>query len=169
MHEFQYIVDFIKDVFSTHKKIYLHEPYFGGNEKKYLNETIDSTFVSSIGKFVDLFEHKLAEYTGSERAVVCVNGTNALYMAILINGVKRNDEEITQALTFIATANAISYIGANPVFVDVDRYIRYVSRISKPIFRTNAYIYSDGFTYNKETGNLLSACIPMHTFGLPLR
>ncbi len=170
MQKFQSIVDFIRKMYLTQGKIYLHEPHFGGNEKKYLNETIDSTFVSSIGKYVDLFEHMLAGYTGSERAVVCVNGTNALHIAMMVNGVKENDEVITQALTFVATPNAISYIGAKPVFVDVDKDTLGMSPISLKFFlENNAYIDSDGFSYNKKTGNRISACIPMHTFGLPLR
>ena len=170
MQDFQYIIDFIRQIFSTQDKIYLHEPYFGGNEKKYLNETIDSTFVSSIGKFVDSFELRLAEYTGSKRAVVCVNGTNALHMAMIVNGVKEDDEIVTQALTFIATPNAISYIGAKPVFIDVDRDTLGMSpEALKSFLERKAYIHSDGFTYNKETRNRISACIPMHTFGLPLR
>ena len=100
----------------------LHAATFSGNEKKYLNECIDTTFVSSVGEFVNRFERETAAYTGAARAVVCVSGTNALHMALMLAGVERGDEVITQPLTFIATANAISYSGAHPVFVDVDRY-----------------------------------------------
>ena len=114
-------VDFIKEHFQTNKFIPLHAPVFMGNEKKYLEECIDSTFVSSVGQFVDRFEEMMAAYTGAKKAVVCVNGTNALQMALLLVGVGRDDEIITQALTFIATANAISYCGAHPVFLDVDK------------------------------------------------
>ena len=101
----------------------LHAPVFLGNEKKYLNECIDSTFVSSVGKYVDRFEEMVAEYTGAKKAIACVNGTNALHLALLLAGVKQNDEVITQPLTFIATANAISYCGANPIFIDVDKIL----------------------------------------------
>src|ERR1035437_6479097 len=115
------ITKFIHKLYETDDFVPLHVPTFLGNEKKYLNECIDTTFVSSVGKYVDRFEEMVAEYTGAKKAVVCVNGTNALHMAMMLVGVERNDEVLTQALTFIATCNAISYIGAHPVFIDVDR------------------------------------------------
>ena len=115
------ITTFIHNLFGTDEFVPLHAPLFIGNEKKYLAECIDTTFVSSVGKFVDRFEELVACYTGSKRAVVCVSGTNALHMGMLLVGVERDDEVLTQALTFIATCNAISYIGAHPVFLDVDR------------------------------------------------
>lgn len=122
MKKYQHIIDKIRQLFNEPSAfIPLHAPVFNGNEKKYLNECIDSTFVSSVGKFVDQFEEKMAEFTGAKKAVVCVNGTNALHLALQMVGVQREDEVITQALTFIATANAISYAGAHPVFLDVDR------------------------------------------------
>jgi perosamine synthetase len=115
------IIQFIRELYHQPSGfIPLHAPVFNGNEKKYLEECIDSTFVSSVGKFVDLFEEKIAEYTGAKKAVVCVNGTNALHLALMMVGVERDTEVITQPLTFIATANAISYCGAHPVFLDVD-------------------------------------------------
>lgn len=118
---FQQIVNFIRKLYNKPEGfIPLHAPVFNGNEKKYLNDCIDSTFVSSVGKYVDLFEEKMAEYTGAKKAVVCVNGTNALHLALMMVGVERDSEVITQPLTFIATANAISYCGAEPVFLDVD-------------------------------------------------
>jgi len=121
MHKFQQIVDKIREIYNEPKAfIPLHAPIFIGNEKKYLNECIDTTFVSSVGKFVDQFEIEMAKYTGAAKAVACVNGTNALHLALQLVGVKRDTEVITQPLTFIATANAISYCGAKPVFVDVD-------------------------------------------------
>ena len=120
--KFTEIVKFIRETFNTPEAfIPLHEPRFVGNEKKYLDECIDSTFVSSVGSFVDLFEKEVVRYTGAKKAVVCVNGTNALHMALLLAGVERDDEVITQPLTFIATANAISYCGALPIFIDVDK------------------------------------------------
>lgn len=162
------IIKFIRETFQTSDFIPLHVPYFGGNEKKYLAETIDSTFVSSVGPFVNLFEEKIAEYTGSKFAVACVNGTNALHMAMIVNGVQSGDEVLSQALTFIATANAISYIGAKPVFIDVDRDTMGLSpEAVRNFLETHAEKRSDGFTYNKTTGRKIAACIPMHTFGFP--
>lgn len=163
-------IQFIKKVFQTEEFIPLHAPYFGGNEKKYLEETIDSTFVSSVGAFVDLFEKNLAAYTGARYAIACVNGTNALHIAMLLNGVERNDEVVSQALTFIATGNAISYIGAEPVFVDVDKDTLGMSPDALRKFIENyAEKRSDGFTYNRVSGKRIKACVPMHTFGLPCR
>ena len=113
------VVDFIRSIYKTDKFIPLHEPRFHGNEKKYLNECIDSTFVSSVGKFVDRFEIEIANYTGAKFAVATTNGTSALYVSLLISGVKSGHEVITQPLTFVASCNAISYCNAKPVFVDV--------------------------------------------------
>ena len=121
MADYKKTIDFIKSVYGNRDFIPLAVPVFVGNEKKYLNECIDTTFVSSVGKFVDRFEVEMAKYTGAKRAVVCVSGTNALHMSLLLAGVKQDDEVLTQALTFIATCNALSYIGAHPVFIDVDR------------------------------------------------
>ncbi len=144
-------------------------PKFIGNEKKYLNECIDTTFVSSVGKFVDKFEEDMARYTGAKRAVVCVNGTNALHLAMVLVGVEQNDEVLTQALTFIATCNAISYIGAEPVFIDVDKSTMGLSPDAlKAWLATNAEV-RNGQCYNKGTGRRVKACIPMHTFGHPVR
>ncbi len=112
---------FIRDLYGEPDNfIPLHAPVFAGNEKKYLEECIDTTFVSSVGKFVDQFDEKMAEYTGSTKAVACVNGTNALHLALKLVGVEPETEVITQPLTFIATTNAISYCYAHPVFLDVD-------------------------------------------------
>jgi aminotransferase in exopolysaccharide biosynthesis len=141
-----------------------------GNEKKYLNETIDSTFVSSVGSFVNLFEEKIADFTGAQYGIALVNGTNALHIALLLCDVKREDEVLTQALTFIATANAISYIGAKPVFIDVDKDTMGLSPVFLADFlNKNGEKRSDGFTYNKTSGKRIKACVPMHTFGFPLR
>lgn len=164
------IVTFIKELFGDKDFIPLHAPCFKGNEKKYLNETIDSTFVSSVGEFVNLFEEKIAEFTGAKYAIAAVNGTNALHVSLLVCGVKQNDEVLTQSLTFVATANAISYINAKPVFIDVDRDTMGMSpKALKTFLEVNAEMRSDGFTYNKITGKRISACVPMHTFGFPLR
>lgn len=118
---FQPIIDFIRSLYPGREAIPLHEPYFGGNEKKYLLDCIDSTYVSSVGKYVDQFEAMVRDYTGAKYAVATVNGTAALHVALLLAGVQRGDLVITQPLTFIATCNAISYCGAEPVFIDIDR------------------------------------------------
>ena len=118
---FDDFVRFVRDLYGTQGAIPLHEPRFTGNEKQYLLETIDSTFVSSIGAFVDEFEFRLARYTGIKHAIATVNGTSALHVALKLVGVEPNTEVITQSFTFVATCNAIRYCGAKPVFVDIDR------------------------------------------------
>ena len=163
------ITTFIHSLFGTDEFVPLHAPLFIGNEKKYLAECIDTTFVSSVGKFVDRFEEHVASYTGSKRAVVCVSGTNALHMGMLLVGVERDDEVLTQALTFIATCNAISYIGAHPVFLDVDRDTLGLSPLAvKRWLSTHAEV-RNGQCYNKKTGRRIKACVPMHTFGHPMK
>ena len=163
------VTDFVHQLFGTEEFVPLHAPLFIGNEKKYLNECIDTTFVSSVGKFVDRFEEEMATYTGAKKAVVCVSGTNALHMAMMLVGVERNDEVLTQALTFIATCNAISYIGAHPVFVDVDMETLGLSpEAVKTWLEKNAEL-KNGVCYNKKTGRRVKACIPMHTFGHPVK
>ena len=185
---YQNVISFIKELYGNQEFTPLAVPKFIGNEKKYLNECIDTTFVSSVGQFVDRFEKDMAAYTGAKRAVVCVSGTNALHMALLLAGVKRDDEVLTQALTFIATENALSYIGAYPVFIDVDRStmglspdamkewlnknaeVRKNTRIGELDKSHNfAYQEDDLACYNKKTGRRVKACVPMHTFGHPVR
>lgn len=161
-------IDFIRNLYGTKEFIPLHVPKFRGNEKQYLNECIDTTFVSSVGKFVDRFEEMMVEYTGTQKAVVCVNGTNALHMAMLLVGVEREDEVITQALTFIATCNAISYIGAHPLFIDVDKDTMGLSPDAMEAWlKENAEIKGET-CYNRRTGRRIKACVPMHTFGHPV-
>jgi len=169
--QFQEIINFIRTLYKKPEGIIpLHAPIFAGNEKKYLEECIDSTYVSSVGKFVDRFEEMVAEYTGAKKAVVCVNGTNALHMALLLLGVERDDEVITQPLTFIATCNAISYIGAHPVFVDVDIETMGMSpRSLRTWLEKNVELKPQSISYNKTTGRRIKACVPMHTFGHPCR
>lgn len=162
-------INFIKQLYGNQEFTPLAVPVFVGNEKKYLNECIDSTFVSSVGKFVDRFEEMVAEYTGAKRAVVCVNGTNALHIAMMLAGVERGDEVLTQALTFIATCNAISYIGAHPVFIDVDKETMGLSPVAlRNWLEANAEV-KNGVCYNKRTGRRVKACVPMHTFGHPCK
>lgn len=162
------VVSFVHELYGTKGMVPLHVPTFRGNEKKYLNECIDTTFVSSVGKFVDRFEEMMVDYTGTQKAVVCVNGTNALHMAMLLVGVEREDEVITQALTFIATCNAISYIGAHPVFIDVDKDTMGLSPDAMEAWlKENAEIKGES-CYNRRTGRRIKACVPMHTFGHPV-
>lgn len=162
------ITDFIHDLYGGGDFIPLAVPVFIGNEKKYLNECIDTTFVSSVGKFVDRFEEDTAKYTGCKRAVVCVSGTNALHMSLMLAGVERNDEVLTQALTFIATCNALSYIGAHPVFIDVDNDTMGLSPVAVREWLAKNSEQKNGECYNKHTGRRVKACVPMHTFGHPV-
>lgn len=169
---FKDIVEMIRERYhaADGERVMLHAPTFAGNEKRYLEECIDSTFVSSVGPFVDRFEHDIEAYTGARRAVVCVNGTNALHMAMMLAGVERDDEVLTQALTFIATCNAISYIGAHPVFIDVDADTMGLSPAAlEKWLEANAERRHDGCCYNRSTGRRIKACVPMHTFGHPVR
>lgn len=165
---FNEIISFIKKTYGDSDFIPLHEPRFFGNEKAYLNECIDSTFVSSVGKFVDRFEQMVTEYTGAKYAVATVNGTAGLHIALLLAGVSPGDEVITQPLTFIATCNAIIYAGARPVFVDVARETMGLSAAALEKFLTqNATVDDQGQCINKGSGRRISACLPMHTFGHP--
>jgi perosamine synthetase len=170
MLNYDMIIDNIRDLFNEPKEfIPLHVPHFSGNEKKYVNECIDSTFVSSVGKFVDQFELAIAKYTGAKRCVVCVNGTNAIHLALIASGVDAGDEVLTQPLTFIATVNAISYAQATPVFVDVDKDTMGMSPTSLRKFLEEETIIKEGNCYSKTTGSKISACLPMHTFGHAVR
>ncbi|HIP30360.1 MAG TPA: LegC family aminotransferase [Sulfurospirillum arcachonense] len=166
---FETTVKFIQETYQTKAFLPLHEPVFFGNEKKYLNECIDSTFVSSVGKFVDQFEQMVAEYTGAKYAIATVNGTAALHIALKLVGTDEKSEVITQPLTFIATCNAISYCHAKPVFVDVDKDTMGLSPKSLKSFLETESIQKDGLCYNKTTGKKITAIVPMHTFGHPCK
>jgi len=160
---------FVKQLYGRKELVPLSEPCFTGNEKKYLIDAIDSTYVSSIGEYVDKFEGMLASYTGCKYAVATVNGTSALHIALLVAGVRDNDEVITQSLTFVATCNAICYCGARPIFIDVERETLGMSAKSLSNFiEANAEVRNDGHCYNIKTGNVIRACVPMHTFGFPV-
>ena len=162
------VVSFAKSIYGD-DFIPLHRPVFEGNEREYLVACIDSNFVSSVGAKVTEFEDKLAKFTGSKYAIATVNGTAALHAAIELSGVKPGDEVISQALTFIATCNAITYAGAKPLFIDVDLDTMGLSPSALKIFlESNAEKRVDG-TFNKFSGNRISACVPMHTFGFPCR
>jgi len=147
----------------------LHRPVFEGNEKQYLLDCIDSNFVSSVGAKVVEFEQQIAAFTGSKYAIATVNGTAALHVALQLAGVRRGDEVISQALTFIATCNALSYAGAHPVFVDVDVDTLGLSPTALQRWLSANAEVRDGRAYNRGTGRRIAACVPMHTFGFPLR
>lgn len=162
------VVSYAKTIFGN-DFIPLHRPVFNGNETQYLVDCIESNYVSSVGAKVTEFEDKIAAYTGSKYAIATVNGTSALHAAIELAGVKSNNEVISQALTFIATCNAISYSGAKPIFIDVDLDTMGLSPTAlKNFLQKNAERRSEG-TFNKLSGKKISACIPMHTFGFPCR
>ena len=162
-------VNFARTLYNNQGPIPLHEPRFIGNEKKYLNECIDSSYVSSIGKFVNQFEEKIAEYTGAKFAIATTNGTSALHISLLLSGVGQKDEVITQPLTFVATCNAIHYCGADPIFIDVDKETLGLSPESLNIFLSENAIIKNNQCFNKSSGKKIKACIPMHTFGHPCR
>lgn len=167
---FDNTIQYIREVFnSTEGFIPLHAPYFGGNEKKYLADTIDSTFVSSVGAYVNRFEELMAEITGAKYAVATTNGTVALQLSLVVAGVQAGDEVITQSLTFVATANAIAHSNATPVFIDVDRDTMGMSPDALEQFLQEHAVVKDGAAWNKTTGKKIAACIPMHTFGFPAR
>ncbi|MFA6013581.1 MAG: LegC family aminotransferase [Gallionellaceae bacterium] len=165
----QDIIDFIRNLYQTTEFIPLHEPKFVGNEKAYVVDCIDSTFVSSVGKYVDRFEQMMAEYTGAKYAVATVNGTAALHIALKLVGVNQGDEVITQSLSFVATCNAISYCGAKAVFVDVDKDTLGLSPTSLREFLTANTNQTEEGCINKTSGRKISAVVPMHTFGHPCR
>ena len=162
-------INFIRSKFKEKDKfIPLHIPSFIGNEKKYLEDCIDSTFVSSVGAYVDLFEEKMSQFTRTKKSVAVVNGTSALQVALQLVGVQSNDEVITQALTFVATANAIVYNNAVPVFLDVDIDTMGLSPSAVEDFLDEYGELREDGCYNKVTGRRISACMPMHTFGFPV-
>ena len=159
---------FVKQIYQS-DKVLLHRPIFAGNEKQYLIDCIDSNFVSSVGKKVDEFERLISGFTGSRFAIATVNGTAALHTCLHLTAVCNNDEVITQALTFVATCNAISYCGASPVFIDVDKDTMGMSPVALENFLNEFCEIRDGYTFNKTSGKRIKACVPMHTFGLPCR
>lgn len=167
--EYSEFTDFVREVFAQKEgMIILHDPRFIGNERKYLMDAMDSNFVSSVGEYVGKFEQAICDYTGSKFAVAAVNGTSALHICLLLAGVRPEEEVITQPVSFIATCNAISYTGAKPVFVDVDKHTMGMSAEKLEDFlKENARKGADGYTYNNKTGKRFAAVVPMHTFGHP--
>ncbi|WP_027937099.1 LegC family aminotransferase [Anaeroarcus burkinensis] len=163
------IVERLRGILPNGKEcIPLHEPYFGGDEWKYVKECIDTGWVSSVGKYVDQFEECLADFTGVKRAVAVVNGTAALQICLQLVGVKRDDEVLIPALTFVATANAVVYCGAVPHFVDSE-----AKTMGLDPFKLRCYLQEnaeirDSVCYNKASRRRIKAVVPMHTFGHPV-
>lgn len=163
---FDKVVSFIREQFNTKEFIPLHAPVFKGNEKQYVMETIDSTYVSSVGQFVNRFEEMICDYTRAKYAVATVNGTAALHLSLIINKINPGDLVITQPLSFIATCNAIKYTGAVPLFIDIDK-----NTLSLSAEKLDAYLKENTYQkgdecIHKATGRTIKACVPMHTFGL---
>ena len=168
MSKYSDLIEFIKKQYPNKNTIPLHEPSFNGNEKEYVLDTINSTFVSSVGVYVDKFEIMIADLSNTKKAVATVNGTSALQVALRLAGVSQGDEVLTQALTFIATINAIIYNGASPVFLDVDLDTMGLSPKSVRLFLEEFGEIRDGICFNKKTNKKITACLPMHTFGCPV-
>jgi len=166
---FKNVINFIQETYQTKNYIPLHEPLFIGNEKKYLNECIDSTFVSSVGKFVDELEVKIAKYTGLKYAVATSNGTSALHISLILGGVEQEDEVITQSLNFVASCNAISYCNAKPIFIDVDKDTMGLSPSSLKSFLENNTTVKNKQCINNKTNKVIKVCVVMHSYGHPCR
>ena len=162
------IVEFIRKQFNNKEFISLHEPRFLGKEKEYVLDAIDSSFVSSVGSYVDKFELMISSLTGTKKSIAVVNGTSALQVALRLTGVELGDEVLTQALTFIATINSILYNGASPVFLDVDLDTMGLSPNSLEVFLEEFGEMREGVCYNKKSNKKIAACMPMHTFGFPV-
>ena len=155
----------LASVINSNKFVPLHNPVFQGNEEKYLVDCVRSNFVSSVGEYVTKFESAIEEYTGVKHAIVCVNGTAALHVCLILSGVLKDDEVLMPAMTFIATANAVSYIGARPHFVDVDEKSLGIDSIKLEEYLNDIAEMKDGECFNKQTGKRIKAIVPMHTFG----
>lgn len=163
------LTKFVREYYKTKEFIPLHSPSFGGNEEEYVNNTLKSTFVSSVGKYVDQFEQKIEVFTGIPKAIATVNGTAALHTSLYMAGVKSGDLVITQALTFVATCNALYHMGAEPVFVDVSKVSLGLCPVALDNYlEDNAFINNDGFSQHKLTQQVFRAVVPMHTFGHPV-
>jgi len=165
------VVEFIKLLYPNQDPVHLHQPVFFGKEKEYLLDCVDSTFVSYKGEYVTRFEKMTADYTGAKYAVAVVNGTVALQIALQLAGVGYGDEVITQPLTFVATANAISHCGAKPVFIDIDLDTMGMSpdKLYDWLSQNVKFNKKTGKTCNRTTMHSISAIVPMHTFGHPCR
>lgn len=166
---FNDFIEFTRKIYSKKKFIPLHEPKFIGNEKKYLNKCIDTSYVSSVGKYVSELEKKIAKYTGAKFAIATTNGTAALHISLLLAGLEENDEVITQSLNFIASCNAINYCKAKPIFIDVDKDTMGLSPSALKSFLKKNTIIKDKKCINKKTKKIIKACVPMHSYGHPCR
>jgi aminotransferase in exopolysaccharide biosynthesis len=165
---FEALIKFVREHYRSSDFIPLHAPIFAGRERQYVVDTIDSTFVSSVGAYVDRFERDMVAYTGSPRAVATMNGTAALHIALKLAGVQQGDLVITQPLTFVATCNAIAYCGAEPVFTDVDRHTLGLSPLSMDEWlHSHAQLDENGVCRTRVDKLVIRACLPMHTFGHP--
>ena len=163
-------VEFVQDIYKTEDFIPLHAPCFGDMERSYVLETLDSTFVSSVGQYVDEFESRLSKYTGAKYVVATINGTAALHVALMMSGVQPEDEVITSPLTFVATCNAVHYCGARPLFVDVEWDTLGLSPESLAIFLDDCgEVRDDRLCWNKKSNRIIRACIPIHNLGHPAR
>jgi aminotransferase in exopolysaccharide biosynthesis len=163
------LIRFIRDQYRTSGNIPLHAPVFLGEEKNYVADAIDSTFVSSVGEYVNRFERELAAYTGSPRAVATASGTAALHIALKLAGVEAGDYVITQPITFVATCNAIAYLNATPLFIDVDRHSLGLSPTALSAWLEEyAILGDDGLCRKISDSRIIRACVPMHTFGHPV-
>lgn len=162
------LITFIRDYYQSSDFIPLHAPVFNGHERDYVLETINSTFVSSVGAFVDKFEQEIAAYTNGPKAVATVNGTAALHIALKLSGVGHGDLVITQPLTFVATCNAIAYCGAEPVFIDVDQKTLSLSpQAMQDWLEEHAFIDDQQQCRHRDSRRVIRSCLPMHTFGHP--
>ena len=163
-------VDLVRQIFSTQGSIPLHAPSFRGNERRYVFNTLESTYVSSVGEYVKEFETKISEFTDARFVIATNNGTSALHIALLLCDVQNGDEVITQPLTFVATCNAIRYCGADPVFVDIERSTLGMSPDRLITFlEEHAEVRDDGYCWNRASNRIIRACVPVHNLGHPAR
>ena len=169
MTDFSLVCNFIRNLYPEMEPVLLHCPQFLGNEKKYLNECIDTKFVSYVSHFVTDMEERIKSITGTKHAVALVSGTEALHMALVCSGIHAGEEVLTQALTFAATSSAIVNIGAIPVYIDVETDTLGMSPYSLRTFLEENARLQNGKCINKITGREITACMPMHTFGHPCR
>lgn len=164
------IIKFIRNLYDGQELVPLHAPVMGQLEKKYLSDCVDSTFVSSVGKYVGEFEELISNFTKAKYAIATTNGTSALHMAMILSDVRHGDEVITQALTFVATANAISHLGAHPIFIDSEIETYGLCPIKLEEFLAeNCTLTTDGKCLNMKSKRIIKACVPMHVFGRPVK
>ena len=162
-------IDFIRSCFPNEAPIPLHRPCFGPSDEAAVASCVKSNFVSSVGELIGELEGRIAHFSGAARGVATVNGTAALHVALRLVGVEQDNEVLTQAVTFVATCNAVAYCGGHPVFVDVDRDTMGLSPQSLEEYLAKNGDLRRGATYNRVTGRRIAACVPMHTFGHPCR